>query len=91
MLDDMELKPYFDQLIGQAETKPFECVGTIGEVQTALAMTLHHWYDNSRPALLRDYVYNPILDVKLDTLSDEHNLNDEELALLRRYVQAATV
>ena len=91
MLDDMELKPYFDQLIGQAETKPFECVGTIGEVNTALALTLHRWYGDSRPALLQDYAYNPVWNVKLDTLFDEHNLNDEELALLRRYVQAATV
>ena len=91
MLDDMELKPYFDQLTGQAETKPFECVGTIGEVHTALAMTLRRWYDDSRPALLQDYAYHPAWDEKLDTLSAEHNLNDEELALLHRYVQARAV
>ncbi len=91
MLDDMELKPFFDQLTGQAETKPFECVGTIGEVHAALAMTLHRWYGDCRPALLRDYACLPAGDVRLDTLFDGHNLNDQELALLSRYVQAATV
>ena len=91
MLDDMELKPFFDQLTGQAETKPFECVGTIGEVHAALAMTLHRWYGDCRPALLRNYASLPAGDVRLDTLFDGHNLNDQELALLSRYVQAATV
>ncbi len=91
MLDDMGLKPFFDQLTGQAETKPFECVGTIGEVHAALAMTLHRWYGDCRPALLRNYASHPTEDVRLDTLFDGHNLNDQELALLSRYVQAATV
>ena len=91
MLDDMELKPYFDQLVGHAETKPFECVGTIGEVQAALSMTLHRWYGDSRPALLKDYRSAPPSDAMLRTLSTEHNLNDQELALLRRHVQARAI
>ncbi len=91
MLDDMELKPYFDQLLGHAETKPFECVGTIGEVQAALSMTLRRWYGDSRPALLKDYRSVPLSDAMLRTLSTEHNLNDQELALLRRHVQARAI
>lgn len=91
MLDDMELKPYFDQLLGHAETKPFECVGTIGEVQAALSMTLRRWYGDSRPALLKDYRSVPPSDAMLRTLSTEHNLNDQELALLRRHVQARAI
>ena len=91
MLDDMELKPYFDQLVGHAETKPFECVGTIGEVQAALSMTLRRWYGDSRPALLKDYRSVPPSDAMLRTLSTEHNLNDQELALLRRHVQARAI
>ena len=91
MLDDMELKPYFDQLVGHAETKPFECVGTISEVQAALAMALHRWYGDSRPALIKEYLSVPSSDTMLRTLSSEHNLNDQELALLRRYVQARAI
>ena len=91
MLDDMGLKPLLDQLLGLTESKPFECVGTIGEVHTALNMALRRWYGDRRPALLQDYVPTSFAEVRLDTLATEHNLNDEELAVLRKYVQAATV
>lgn len=40
LLNDIELKPIFDELIGTKETKPFECVGTIWEVRHALNLTL---------------------------------------------------
>ena len=33
-----QMKEYFLQLIGQREQKPFECVGTIKEVNTAIAL-----------------------------------------------------
>ena len=46
LLDDIELKPIFDELIGNKETKPFECVGTIWEVRHALNLTLKK-YDNA--------------------------------------------
>ena len=88
MLDDIELRPCFEQLTGQAETKPFECVGTIGEVHSALSMTLRRWYPTRRPALLTDYAPLPPT-TPLDTLFPHHNLNHDELALLNSYVQAA--
>ena len=88
MLDDIELRPFFEQLTGQAETKPFECVGTISEVHSALAMTIRRWYPTSRPALLTDYApQSPT--TPLDSLFPHHNLNHDELALLNNYVQAA--
>ncbi len=40
MLDDTSLELEFRQLIGEAETKPFECVGTVSEVRQALSMAL---------------------------------------------------
>ena len=56
MLDDESLKKEFDELTGGAETKPFECVGTVSEVLDALSVTVAKWYpDCSRPALLRDF------------------------------------
>ena len=36
ILDDKNLLHQFDQLTGSADTKPFECVGTIDEVNAAL-------------------------------------------------------
>ena len=55
MLDDLTLQHEFLQLIGEAETKPFECVGTVSEVRQALCMTIKRWYPEDRPALLKDF------------------------------------
>ncbi|MEG2070300.1 MAG: hypothetical protein RR034_02870, partial [Bacteroidales bacterium] len=38
LLNKPTLKPYFDELTGVAQNKPFECVGTIEEVNQALRM-----------------------------------------------------
>ena len=38
LLDKPELQQYFDELCGIAPNKPFECVGTIDEVNRALQM-----------------------------------------------------
>jgi len=38
LLDKPALKQYFDELTGKTESKPFECVGTIEEVNKALEM-----------------------------------------------------
>lgn len=40
LLDKPSLITYFDELTGIAENKPFECVGTIDEVNQALTMIL---------------------------------------------------
>jgi len=36
LLNDRELQVYFDELTGVAEVKPFECIGTVDEVNAAL-------------------------------------------------------
>ena len=41
MLKQENLLPIFDQLIGAAPEKPFECVGTCDEVNTAICMVIH--------------------------------------------------
>jgi len=51
LLDDIELKPIFDELIGLSETKPFECVGTIWEVRHAVNLTIK----KNRTGALLDY------------------------------------
>lgn len=40
LLNDESLIPIFDQLIGSAPEKPFECVGTCDEANTAICMTI---------------------------------------------------
>lgn len=77
LLDDESLKHDFNQLIGQEETKPFECVGTVSEVNSALTMTLTRWYhDGELPALLKDYTPAPAT-TPLHTLIAQHNVSPQ--------------
>lgn len=81
MLDDESLKLYFAQLIGKEAQKPFECVGTVDEVNSALTLTIERFYSsNNRPLLLKDYELGSAV-VPLNTLSDEHNVPEELLTL----------
>ena len=82
MLDDITLEREFRQLIGEAETKPFECVGTVGEVRQALAMAIRRWYPADRPALLKDYTPPEAID-SLQTILPIGNLSDEERKILQ--------
>ena len=40
MLDDWDMKETLDQLIGIEEEKPFECVGSRDEINTAIVLTI---------------------------------------------------
>lgn len=83
MLDDWELRGFFEELTGHTESKPFECVGTISEVNTALMMAKQRWYsDGNAPKLLKAFEYSGEM-VSLKTLFPEHNLSPEELAILK--------
>ncbi len=64
LLDDEELKMIFDQLTGLSEVKPFECVGTLEEVNAALLYTiqLHEKRGEDLPALLRHYRQGPLFN-----------------------------
>ena len=85
LLDDEALRPAFRQLTGQDPVKPFECVGTIDEVNAALRMSLAKYYKDGRPCLLCGY--EPVgKEVPLHTLTDEHNLIAGELSILKQYV-----
>lgn len=89
LLNDATLRLEFDQLTGKAETKPFECVGTVEEANAALSMLIARrgWKsDEERPVLLRGYEPQPWNEGLLQMHGD-HNLNQEQEALLRRYVE----
>lgn len=89
MLDDATLQREFDQLTGHAETKPFECVGTVDEVNSALSMALSKYYlpgaeqgEGQLPVLLQNYKAHPPV-TPLHTLFSDHNLTREELTILK--------
>lgn len=54
LLDDHTLKPLFDQLTGSAPEKPFECVGTVDEVNVAARKAASDW-ERPLPSLLASY------------------------------------
>ena len=51
LLKDNNLLPILNQLDGLAEVKPFECVGTVGEVRACINDILHH-DDNLKDTIL---------------------------------------
>ena len=57
MLDDWDMKETLDQLIGIEEEKPFECVGSRDEINTAIVLTIKGLEDAGEvlPRLLSYY------------------------------------
>jgi UDP-N-acetylmuramoylalanine--D-glutamate ligase len=56
LLDDISLSPIFDELTGLAPIKPFECVGTPGEVNAALWKTAEQFNGARLPSLLQYFI-----------------------------------
>ncbi len=65
MLNDPKMREYFVELIGQSEHKPFECVGSIDEVNLAVSLTIRRLEQSGDelPLLLAEYkkrgLYHP--------------------------------
>lgn len=55
LFDDPELQGILDELTGNAETKPFECIGTIEEVNLALTSLIERYQGQPLPFLLEYY------------------------------------
>lgn len=53
LLNDSELRPVFDELRGKTESKPFECVGTVSEVELSLENAGKEYFDS---VLLKDII-----------------------------------
>lgn len=90
LFSDKELEEYFLQLCGQRETKPFECVGTISEVNVALALCLKNQKaDLENEYLLKLWLSLPVskqylentLSHKLFELSKQHNLPEKDFEI----------
>lgn len=55
LLDDPDLEFYFNQLCGLEKDKPFDCIGTIDEVNAALHAAVRKYDTHKLPALLQRY------------------------------------
>ncbi|PCJ59477.1 MAG: hypothetical protein COA79_10530 [Planctomycetota bacterium] len=53
--DSHELIPTFDALIGLEDVKPFECVGTVSEVNMAIKQVIKNRDNSDMPLLLRRF------------------------------------
>ena len=72
LLDDDSLKAVFEELTGNADIKPFECVGTPDEVNAALGLITNRW-NEQLPALLKSYNTNSHGEAGLTALLKEYN------------------
>lgn len=92
LLDKVELLPIFQQLIGQAETKPFDCVGTVEEVNSAVNQVARKLQNTGEklPQLLQYYADEVGLGEVDETITQryslENNLNAEQERNLRKAV-----
>ena len=84
MLNDGAMTDYFIELIGQSEHKPFECVGSIDEVNLAVSLAIRRLEAEGieLPLLFREYkdrgMYHP---ENIDGINNEycHGFNNENL------------
>lgn len=84
MLSDADMKEYFIELIGQSEHKPFECVGSIDEVNLAVTLAIRRILSQGEelPLLFEEYrsrgLYHP---ENIDELNREccGSFNEENL------------
>jgi hypothetical protein len=72
LLADKALLPIFEELIGIGTTKPFECVGTLDDVNAALVLTTAKHQESKLPFLLEYYL-------KTAAFASNKNLNTNKL------------
>ena len=83
MLDDKDLEKIFLELIGEAETKPFDCIGTIDEVKYALNRIIDDGDTSYLVNLYKDNYYQDI-DMDIHKLYYDNNVPDEFLKVLKK-------
>ena len=94
LFEDNKLLPYLDQLTGIADEKPFDCIGTLEEVNLALGETIGNDQPEKLPVLLEYYrrsgMYGQfnrqMFNRFLDDFSPNHHLSPEYENLLRKVI-----
>jgi hypothetical protein len=95
LLDDPELEDYFEQLTGMQEVKPFECIGTVDEVNLALHLAYRKYDPGDLPYLLRKFrdssLFRPASVLNSDTVMKNvgtgHFVPSGYLDLLQKAIQ----
>lgn len=87
LLDKKELEKSFLELIGQSETKPFECIGTIDEVKYAMNRIIKD--DNSYLSNLYKEKYYEDINIDLSKIYYENNVEEEYLNILKEAINNA--
>ena len=96
LLNDTDLWPLLRQLTGMTESKPFDCIGTMDEVNAALQLTIKVMPGSGLPSLLKLYrdseMYSRYSDFDpgalLHTFNNTHFLPGEFAILLRSKIDA---
>lgn len=83
LLNDVNMKPILRELRGQAETKPFECVGTISEVELSLRNAKPGFYNELLMKDIKPSETTNDLDKALDEWNENHALPIEFERVLR--------
>ncbi len=87
LYDKKELLPTFLELLGYAKTKPFECVGTYGEVRYAVWRAMEQFQDSY---LLKYYQEHYPLEEPIDytkAFNEEHHIPEDYLKLVKEELQ----
>ncbi len=85
LFEKEELLPYFKELIGLGQHKPFDCVGTIEEMNYAIQQTIQKLESKNLPCLLKYYQEQNIKKASnpLNFYNQEHKLPEKYEALLK--------
>lgn len=87
LLDKESLKKDFLELIGESDTKPFECIGTIDEVKYAMNRIIKD-DDSYLSKLYRDNYYEDI-NIDLSKIYYENNVIEEYMTILEEAIKDA--
>ncbi len=92
LYNDVTLLKEFKELTGLAETKPFECVGTIDEVHVAVVEASKRYYQAQKPFLIDFFEKSFIgvthdFDSEMKHFDNEHFLNKDLLGTLKTALQ----
>ncbi len=87
ILDDETLESVLNELTGTTPVKPFECVGTVDEVNAAIIKAIKNNREDL-PTLLKKYKQNPMFDQyrNIDFAKLMNNFNDENF-LKKEFVE----
>jgi hypothetical protein len=80
MGNDMGMRECFDKLIGVAPEKPFECVGSVSEVNASVTLAIRDMKQSGLkiPALFEYYVGLGLYEANLAKCEDYYKYYDEE-------------